>query len=73
MPDSLLKNVISNKDPMTLNSFDEIVAEIECSLFNLKFLALTTNFSNVVEHKNYYDNVSYLKRFYERADSIGGI
>lgn len=63
-------NVISSKDPMTIDTFDEVIAEIESSLSNLRLLALKTNFDNIEERQNYFDNVSYLKRFYERAESI---
>lgn len=63
-------NVISNKDPMTIDTFDAVIAEIESSLSNLRLLALNTNFDIIEERQNYFDNVSYLKRFYERAESI---
>lgn len=63
-------NVISVKDPMLIVTFEQVIAEIECSLSNLRYLALSTDFSKSEQRQCYHDNVSYLKRFYERAERI---
>jgi hypothetical protein len=62
--------VISNKDLLSLTTFDEVIAEIKQSLSNLRTLAARTNFSNKEERQNYLNNVIYLKQFYERAERI---
>lgn len=62
--------VISNKDPLGLETFDNVIAEIEASLFNLRVLSLDTDFDNVEARQNFANNISYLKRFYERAERI---
>ena len=62
--------VVSDKDPMTINVFSDVISEIERSLSNLRVLALNTNFSRTTERQNYYDNITHLKRFYERGERI---
>lgn len=62
--------VVSQKDPSTLQTFVEVIAEIEMSLSNLKILATVTNFDNADEREIYHVNIAYLKRFYERAERI---
>ena len=63
-------NVVSIKDPMSLNTLDEVVAEIKISLLNLKDLAKTIDFSITEQREKYYNNFTFLKRFYERAERI---
>lgn len=65
-----IRRVISNRDPMMITSFDEVVAEIERSLYNLRLLALETDFDTPGQRQNYSDNIDYLKRFYERAERM---
>jgi hypothetical protein len=62
--------VISNRDPMMINSFEEVIAEIEKSLLNMRILALNTDFDVKEQRDNYYNNITYLKRFYERAERL---
>jgi hypothetical protein len=64
------RRVISNRDPMMITSFDGVVAEIERSLYNLRLLALETDFDDAEQRQNYSDNIDYLKRFYERAERM---
>jgi len=68
MSDQKVKFAISSRDPMTIETFESAIAEIECSLSNLRRLALATNFDDPAERQNYKDNISYLKRFYECAE-----
>ena len=58
------------KDPMTITTFDQAIAEIESGLSELRQLALKTNFDNSDERQNYLDRVNYLKQFYERAERL---
>jgi hypothetical protein len=62
--------VVSQRDPSTLNTFSEVIVQIEMSLSNLKNLAIETNFDSLEERQNYYHNITVLKRFYERAERI---
>lgn len=62
--------VISNKDPVGLTNFSDIIFEIETSFSNLRQLALKTNFSILEQRQNYYDNITQLKRFYENAERV---
>ena len=62
--------VVSQKDPSTLNTFGEVVAQIEMSLSNLRILALETDFNIPEQRQNYYKNIVHLKSFYERAERI---
>lgn len=62
--------VISSRDPMSIATFVEVIAEINFSLVKLRELANSTNFDNESERKRYHDNVSHLKCFYERAERI---
>ena len=66
----IVRSVISEKDPLLLNTFNDVISEIESSLFNLKHLAVETEFSNAGQRQNYNNNVALLKCFYERAESI---
>lgn len=70
MSTELTRFVVSPKDPSTLNTFAEVIAQIEMSLSNLKILATETNFDVPEERENYYNNITFLKRFYERAERI---
>lgn len=62
--------VVSERDPMTLATFEETIAEIEAGLFNLRFLASETNFDDPAQRQRYRDNIVQLKRFYERAERM---
>jgi hypothetical protein len=62
--------VVSNKDPMMIESFEQVIAEIEGSLFNMRFLSSETNFDDPDQKKRFKDNVVHLKRFYERAERL---
>ena len=62
--------VVSNIDPLTIDNFDRAVAEIEASLFNMRFLAVETNFDDPAQRQRFRDNVVQLKRFYERAERL---
>jgi len=68
MSDQKVNYVISSRDPMMIETFEGAIAEIECSLSNLRRLAIATNFEDPAERQNYKDNISYLKRFYECAE-----
>ena len=62
--------VVSNKDPIMIGSFEQVIAEIEGSLFNMRFLSTETNFDDPEQKKRFKDNVVHLKRFYERAERL---
>jgi hypothetical protein len=62
--------VVTRKDPLTINTFRDAVAEIEASLFNLRHLAATSNFDDLAVRENFRVNVTELKRYYERAERI---
>ena len=64
------RTAITNKDPMTFVSFEAVVEEIKQCLAKLKILALKTDFSVPEQRQNYFDNVAFLKRFYERAERL---
>jgi hypothetical protein len=70
MADAQGRMVISNKDPMAIESFEEVIAEIEKSLLNMRILALNTDFDVAEQRDNYHNNIVYLKRFYERAERL---
>ena len=62
--------VISNRDPWTLETFDEVISCIVVSLYNLKYLAGQTDFSVFEQRKRFRDNLEYIRRFYERAERL---
>ena len=62
--------VVSAKDPLDINNFDVAIAEIEASLYNLRFLAVETNFGDAAQRDRFRNNIIFLKRFYERAERI---
>lgn len=62
--------VTSPKDPLDVKTFEEAVAEIESSLFNLRYLTAETDFDNEQGKTRFRDNIVSLKRFYERAERI---
>jgi hypothetical protein len=62
--------VVSNKDPLIVNDFNEIIAAIEGSFFNMRYLAIETDFDDDTQRKRYRDNIVYLKRLYERGERI---
>lgn len=70
MSTELPRFVVSQTDPSTLNTFAEVIAQIEISLSNLKILASETDFSVPDHRENYYNNITFLKRFYERAERL---
>lgn len=63
-------NIVSQKDPLLLNNFSDIISEIEHSLSKLRSLAINTDFSKITQRQNYYFNINHLKHFYERAERI---
>ena len=70
VPEEKSINVVSICDPMLINKFSDVIGEIECSLSNLRALAIGTDFSKTTERQNYFNNITHLKRFYERGERI---
>ena len=62
--------VVSEKDPLSINSLDEVLEEIETSLYKLRILSSQTDFDDESQRQCYRDNIEKLKRFYERAERI---
>lgn len=64
------RRIISSKSPGSLVTFDDVVAEIKLSLFNLKEIASVTNFYNANEKANYRENMALLCEFYTRGEYL---
>lgn len=62
--------VISDKDPLSLDTFEKVLAEIEASLSNLALLCTEIDFNNEQQRLECAVNVEQLKRFYERAEFL---
>ena len=62
--------VVSTRNPTEINTFSELIAEIQQSLAALRVLLSEIDINNPVMKTRFKANVDFLARFYVRAERI---
>lgn len=68
--DIIRNEKVLDDNKKSINIFSDVLYEIESGLSDLRILTLNTDFSKTTERQNYYNNITNLKHFYERAERI---